>query len=82
MFVDMANRLHCHDDAVHVVAYVVSGIDFLCAGVIMRGEGNVRGLNTAPALWGSAAVGTAAVRHRHTCHSQAVLAVASACSRR
>lgn len=60
LFVDMANRLHGHDGAVHVMAYVVSGIGFLGAGVIMREEGNVRGLNTAATLWGSAAVGAAA----------------------
>ncbi|MEW5890069.1 MAG: MgtC/SapB family protein [Pseudomonadota bacterium] len=60
LFVDLANRLHGHDGAVHVMAYVVSGIGFLGAGVIMREEGNVRGLNTAATLWGSAAVGAAA----------------------
>jgi len=60
IFVDMANRLGGHDGANHVVAYVVSGIGFLGAGVIMREEGNVRGLNTAATLWGSAAVGAAA----------------------
>lgn len=60
VFVDMANRLHGHEGAVHVVAYVVSGIGFLGAGVIMREEGNVRGINTAATLWGSAAVGAAA----------------------
>ncbi|MFA9439293.1 MgtC/SapB family protein [Uliginosibacterium sp. sgz301328] len=60
VFVDMANRLGGHEGAVHVVAYVVSGIGFLGAGVIMREEGNVRGLNTAATLWGSAAVGAAA----------------------
>jgi putative Mg2+ transporter-C (MgtC) family protein len=52
LFVDMANRLHGHEGAVHVMAYVVSGIGFLGAGVIMREEGNVRGLNTAATLWG------------------------------
>lgn len=60
LFVDLANRLHGHDGAVHVMAYVVSGIGFLGAGVIMREEGKVRGLNTAATLWGSAAVGAAA----------------------
>ena len=60
IFVDMANRLHGHDGAVHVAAYVVSGIGFLGAGVIMREGGNVRGLNTAATLWGSAAVGACA----------------------
>lgn len=60
VFVDMANRLQGHEGAVHVVAYVVSGIGFLGAGAIMRGDGSVRGLNTAATLWGSAAVGAAA----------------------
>jgi putative Mg2+ transporter-C (MgtC) family protein len=60
IFVDMASRLGGHDGATHVVAYVVSGIGFLGAGVIMREEGNVRGLNTAATLWGSAAVGACA----------------------
>ncbi|WP_019576754.1 MgtC/SapB family protein [Curvibacter lanceolatus] len=60
IFVDMANRLGGHEGAVHVVAYVVSGIGFLGAGVIMREDGNVRGLNTAATLWGSAAVGACA----------------------
>ena len=41
-------------------AYVVSGIGFLGAGAIMREDGNVRGLNTAATLWGSACVGAAA----------------------
>lgn len=59
-FVDAANRLAGPDGAVRVMAYVVSGIGFLGAGVIMREEGNVRGLNTAATLWGSAAVGAAA----------------------
>jgi putative Mg2+ transporter-C (MgtC) family protein len=60
VFVDMANRLEGHEGAVHVIAYVVSGIGFLGAGAIMREDGNVRGLNTAATLWGSAAVGAAA----------------------
>ena len=60
MFVDMANRLQGHEGAVHVIAYVVSGVGFLGAGAIMREEGNVRGLNTAATLWGSACVGAAA----------------------
>ncbi|WP_075792247.1 MgtC/SapB family protein [Massilia putida] len=60
VFVDLANRLNGRDAAVHVLAYVVSGIGFLGAGVIMREEGNVRGLNTAATLWCAAGVGAAA----------------------
>ena len=39
---------------------MVSGIGFLGAGVIMREEGNVRGINTAATLWACAAVGACA----------------------
>lgn len=60
IFVDAANRLSGHEGAVHVMAYVVSGIGFLGAGVIMREEGNVRGINTAATLWASGAVGACA----------------------
>lgn len=60
VFVDMANRLTGHEGAVHAAAYVVSGIGFLGAGVIMKGDGNIRGLNTAATLWGAAAVGACA----------------------
>ena len=47
-------------EAVRVISYVVSGIGFLGAGVIMKEGMNVRGLNTAATLWGSAAVGCCA----------------------
>jgi len=43
-----------HDQA---VAYVVTGIGFLGAGVIFREGTSVRGLNTAATLWCSGAVG-------------------------
>ena len=57
LFVHMADRLDGHGGSVRVISYVVSGIGFLGAGVIMREEGNVRGINTAATLWGSAAIG-------------------------
>lgn len=60
IFVDMAVLLDGATGAVRVVAYVVSGIGFLGAGVIMREGANVRGLNTAATLWASAAVGACA----------------------
>jgi putative Mg2+ transporter-C (MgtC) family protein len=59
-FVDLAMQLAGADGAVRVIAYVVSGIGFLGAGVIMKEGTNVRGLNTAATLWGSAAVGSCA----------------------
>ncbi len=64
LFVDIAMRYFAlyggTPSPLHVVAYVVSGVGFLGAGVIMREEGNIRGINTAATLWGSAAVGVAA----------------------
>jgi putative Mg2+ transporter-C (MgtC) family protein len=64
LFVDLGIRLHGiyggMQGGVHVLAYVVSGIGFIGAGVIMREGGNIRGINTAATLWGSAAVGAAA----------------------
>src|ERR1700688_364046 len=59
-FVDLANHLTGSDGSVRVIAYVVSGIGFLGAGVIMKEGTNVRGLNTAATLWASAAVGCCA----------------------
>jgi putative Mg2+ transporter-C (MgtC) family protein len=59
-FVDLAMHLTGADGAVRVIAYVVSGIGFLGAGVIMKEGINIRGLNTAATLWSSAAVGACA----------------------
>jgi putative Mg2+ transporter-C (MgtC) family protein len=57
-FADIGLRLTGHDGAVRIIAYVVSGIGFLGAGVIVKDGGGIRGLNTAATLWCSAAVGT------------------------
>jgi putative Mg2+ transporter-C (MgtC) family protein len=59
-FVDLAMHIAGADGAVRVIAYVVSGIGFLGAGVIMKQGLDVRGLNTAATLWASAAVGSCA----------------------
>jgi putative Mg2+ transporter-C (MgtC) family protein len=56
-FVDLGMRMGSSDGAVRVIAYVVSGIGFLGAGVIMKEGAQVRGINTAATLWASAAVG-------------------------
>ena len=56
-FVALAARLAGPADATRVVAYVVSGIGFLGAGVIMKEGAQIRGLNTAATLWGTAAAG-------------------------
>lgn len=56
-FVDLAVRIAGAPESTRVIAYVISGIGFLGAGVIMKEGMNVRGLNTAATLWCSAAVG-------------------------
>ena len=43
-----------------VAAQVVSGVGFLCAGVIIRDGLNIRGLNTAGTLWCASGVGVLA----------------------
>jgi len=57
-FADLGLRLLGAEGATRVVSYVVSGIGFLGAGVILKDGTNIRGLNTAATLWCSAAVGT------------------------
>jgi putative Mg2+ transporter-C (MgtC) family protein len=47
-------------DPTRIAAYVVSGIGFLGAGVILRDGVHVRGINTAATIWCSAAVGVLA----------------------
>ena len=56
-FVDLGMRVAGADGSVRVISYVVSGIGFLGAGVIMKEGAQVRGINTAATLWASAAVG-------------------------
>ena len=41
-----------------IASYVISGIGFLGAGVIMKDGVSVRGLNTAATIWCSAAIGS------------------------
>ena len=53
----MGSRLTGTEGATRIIAYIVSGIGFLGAGVILKDGTNIRGLNTAATLWCSAAVG-------------------------
>jgi putative Mg2+ transporter-C (MgtC) family protein len=59
-FVDIGQHLNGNPGATQIIAYVVSGVGFLGAGVIMKQGSNVWGLNTAATLWCSAAVGACA----------------------
>lgn len=45
-------------DPMRVIAQIVSGIGFLGAGVIFRGQNSVTGITTAAVLWLTAAVGS------------------------
>lgn len=46
-------------DSARVAAQVVSGISFLCAGVIFKNGGTVKGLTTAAGIWLTAGIGLA-----------------------
>ncbi|MDR3532850.1 MAG: MgtC/SapB family protein [Rhodopila sp.] len=56
-FTDLGTRLLGADGATRIISYIVSGIGFLGAGVILKEGAQIRGLNTAATLWCSAAVG-------------------------
>ncbi|MCL2384248.1 MAG: MgtC/SapB family protein [Alphaproteobacteria bacterium] len=56
-FVSLGMRINGSAGAAQIAAYVVSGIGFLGAGVIMKEGAQISGLNTAATLWCSAAVG-------------------------
>jgi putative Mg2+ transporter-C (MgtC) family protein len=57
IFVDIGIHINGNVGGTQIIAYVVSGVGFLGAGVIMKQGSNVWGLNTAATLWCSAAVG-------------------------
>jgi putative Mg2+ transporter-C (MgtC) family protein len=56
-FAAIGIRMLGNDGGTRIIAYIVSGIGFLGAGVILKDGGTIIGLNTAATLWCSAAVG-------------------------
>lgn len=46
-------------DPARIAAQVVSGISFLCAGVIFKNGSTVKGLTTAAGIWATAGIGLA-----------------------
>ena len=60
LFVLMSQMIPSGEDQSRIAAYVISGVGFLGAGVIMKDGASVRGINTAATLWCSAAVGSLA----------------------
>jgi putative Mg2+ transporter-C (MgtC) family protein len=59
-FVAVGMHLNGNLGGVQVTSYVVSGVGFLGAGVIMKQGSSLWGLNTAATVWCSAAVGACA----------------------
>jgi putative Mg2+ transporter-C (MgtC) family protein len=57
LFVIFSVKIGGGDDPVRIAANIVSGVGFLGAGAIMRGEGRVLGLTTAATIWLAAALG-------------------------
>lgn len=47
------------NETTRIAAQVVTGVGFLGAGVILRGQGHISGLTTSATLWAAAAVGMA-----------------------
>ena len=45
------------DQVFRVGSSIISGVGFLCSGVIFKENGSVRGMNTAATLWCTAAIG-------------------------
>ena len=45
------------DQVFRISAAIISGVGFLCSGVIFKGNGSVKGINTAATLWCTAAIG-------------------------
>ena len=52
-------------DSTRVAAQVVTGVSFICAGVIFKVGDEVAGLTTAATLWTSAAIGLSVAYHMY-----------------
>jgi putative Mg2+ transporter-C (MgtC) family protein len=48
------------EDYTRIASYIVSGIGFLCAGLIFKSDNGVQGLTTATSVWAVTAIGMAA----------------------
>jgi putative Mg2+ transporter-C (MgtC) family protein len=57
VFTMMSLKLGDKDDPTRIAAPIISGIGFLCAGVILRGRFGVVGLTSAATVWVMAAAG-------------------------
>ncbi len=56
-FFMMFPMLYGTNQMFRVGSSIISGVGFLCSGVIFKGNNTVRGINTAATLWCTAAIG-------------------------
>lgn len=56
-FFTLFPMLYGSDQVFRVGSSIISGIGFLCSGVIFKDSASVRGMNTAATLWCTAAIG-------------------------
>jgi len=66
-------------DTTRIAAQVVTGIGFLCSGIMFKEGFNVRGMNTAATIWCTAAIGVLCSSGM-LLHASAAAAVLIACS--
>ena len=59
-FVELGGGINGAVGSAQVVSYIITGMGFLGAGVILKEGTQIRGLNTAATLWATAAVGACA----------------------
>ena len=59
-FFTLFPMIYGSDQVFRVGSSIISGVGFLCSGVIFKDSGTVRGMNTAATLWCTAAVGVLA----------------------
>lgn len=64
-FFTLFPMLYGSDQMFRVAAAIISGVGFLCSGVIFKEAGTVRGINTAATLWCTAAIGVLASTGMH-----------------
>jgi putative Mg2+ transporter-C (MgtC) family protein len=60
LFVSLSRLMGDEGSPTRIASYIVSGLGFLGAGVILRDGLNVKGMNTAATIWCTGAVGTLA----------------------
>lgn len=64
LFTIVSYRMSYHltgkvEDYTRIASYIVSGIGFLCAGLIFKADNGIKGLTTAAGVWAVAAIGMA-----------------------